>query len=169
MILPSILNNKQPFRFCVALVLAHWIPKLIMCPLSKCESKIFFSTCWGEKSYLYNSTALYYFIVIIGDILKAFFWKLFFLPSFLIYLNWLPACVRGSVEIKKSFMLTWAGQWSSSERGAWAGPPFPCCGLWSSLFPHYYIEISHMVILLSPLTKEGRMPLWDTLYPPPLG
>lgn len=26
-----------------------------------------------------------------------------------------------------------------------------------------------MVILLSPLTKEGRMPLWDTLYPPPLG
>ena len=37
---------------------------------------------------------------------ESFLLKAFFLPSFLIYLNWLPACVRGSVEIKKSFMLT---------------------------------------------------------------
>lgn len=131
-----------------------------MCPLSKCESKTFFSTCWGEKSYLYNSTALYYFIVIIGDILKAFF-----LPSFLIYLNWLPACVRGSVEIKKSFMLTLE---QVSDLRLKEGRGHVLHFLVVVCDPHYYIEIS-LVILLSPLTKEGRMPLWDTLYPPPLG
>ena len=94
---------------------------------------------------------------------ESFLLKAFFLPSFLIYLNWLPACVRGSVEIKKSFMLTLeqVSQWSSSEREAWAGPPFPCCGLWSSLFPHYWDISGYFIVALN--KRRSHAPLGHPL------